>query len=120
MTITEEQFLRGVAAVERYRAMKDEIDAAMSAGGCNLDGLAGDGLLDELTDQISERCNDKADDVCGTMLDWLLYEGGGDCTEADGTVYSIKTPADLWTYWEATKSGPFDSALTAALKGDEP
>ena len=56
MTITEEQFLRGVAAVERYRAMKDEIDAAMSAGGCNLDGLAGDGLLDELTDQISEHC----------------------------------------------------------------
>lgn len=105
--ITRDQFMRGMEAIARYRTMRDEVEAALAAGGCNSDGLAGDSLLDELVDQLSERCGDERDPVAGTMIGWVLWEGGGDITEADGTSRMVTTPEELWTYWETVREGPF-------------
>ena len=108
--ITRDQFMRGVAAIDRYLTMRNKVEAAMIDGGCDLNGMAGDALLDELTDQLSERCGDVRDEIAGTMLGWVLWENGGEITETDGTTRTVTTPEELWAYWETVSEGPFAKA----------
>jgi len=77
-------------ALQRYQQMKAEVEHAFARGGC-LEGasLGGDDLSDELVRQLCDRCNDTMDPSFGSMIEWVLYEGGG--------------PGTCWHWWEGCK-----------------
>lgn len=109
MGISRDQFLRGIAAIERYQTMRRAIQAAMEAGGIQeltYPG-SGDDLLSELTKQLEERCNDPQIQH-GSMIAYMLYDCGGPVHLADGRKFMTKTAEQLWTYWEASATGPFE------------
>lgn len=109
--ITREQFLRGIEAINRYRAMVRAVGAAMLAGGAGApEDLGGQALHEELTRQIEERCGDPSRDPFGSDIEYMLYDAGGPVIEADGTRRMVNTPELLWRYWEETGRGPFDGA----------
>lgn len=110
LAIAETQFLRGIAAIERYRGLCAALRAAMDEAGCGrADAFAGDDLLSELILQIAERCNDPAGHH-GTMVEYMLFERPGRVIEADGTVHPIDSAESLWAYWRASQTGPFEQA----------
>jgi hypothetical protein len=111
-TITRDQFLRGIAAINAYRGLVSAIDEVVRATeGGTFTGLGSDGLLNELTHQLEERCGDPSD-ADGSMIEYMLYECGGPVVEANGDSRMVNTPELLWTYWEETLSGPFTPANT--------
>jgi hypothetical protein len=97
-----------MAALQRYQQMKAEVEHAFARGGC-LEGasLGGDDLSDELVRQLCDRCNDTMDPSFGSMIEWVLYEGGGPVRDNDGTEYLTDTPEALWDTWKHLKMGPF-------------
>jgi hypothetical protein len=113
--ITREQFLRGIAAVQRYAELVRAVQAAMETHGIGgrIEDVGGEAVALELTRQLEERCNDPGGEH-GSMIDYMLYDCGGPVVEADGRRFMVNTPELLWAYWEQTGNGPFEAAGEAA------
>jgi hypothetical protein len=110
--ITRDQFLRGIEAINAHnRLVKVVYDAFAAAGEDRVDGLGASRLLNELSRQLEERCNDPNVPMQGSMIDYVLYEQGGLVIEADGSKRMVNTPELLWSYWEETGCGPFEATV---------
>lgn len=108
--ITLAQLERGVAAIDRYRSLVHTVyEAFRAADEDRIDGLGGSGLVNELTRQLEERCQDHCGGG-GSMIEYMLYEGrdhGGRCVTADGREFNVDSPTALWSWRHATETGPF-------------
>jgi hypothetical protein len=106
MKITQLQFLRAMEAIAEYQDMVAEID--LLVGGDARTGALAEPLLDELVQQLRERCDDPAvDDDGNTSLDIYLYEDRASLRWPDGGLRLLTSPGELWDWWEASAVGPF-------------
>lgn len=115
--ITKDQFIRGMDAIEAHRDLKAAVDAVLEMAGCEPSTDMGGGkLLDEIVTQLEERCNDPVAGLVASAIGWVVWEGGGDVIEDDGRQFSVRTPDELWTWWETTERGPFGAQTSAVQR----
>lgn len=108
--ITKDQFIRGMDEIGAYLAMKDAItEIASNFGVKDIQIGLGDTLLDELVRQLCERCLDPQGD--NSLIEYFLYEQPGRIVLDDGRSFTIEEPEHLWSYWAASKTGPFQELV---------
>ena len=110
MQITKTQFVRGMTAILDFQDMKDAIHrefakANLTDAGC----LGGENLVDELVQQLEERCGDPHTHRQCSAIRFFLWENRPE-TEwrlPDGALFDVRFSEHLWDYWERSKTGPF-------------
>lgn len=105
--ITRDQFIRGFRAIEAHYAGRASIEKAMEAAGWEDCRFGYDPVVLELEHQLAERCGDDVKALGGSMISYALNERHECSDPATGLTLKVDSAEAVWTWWEATKTGPF-------------
>ena len=107
--ITRDQFIRGFRAIEAHYAGRASIEKAMEGAGWDDCRFGYDPVVLELEHQLAERCGDDVKALGGSMISYALNERHECSDPASGLTLKVDSAEAVWTWWEATKTGPFQS-----------
>lgn len=105
--ITRDQFIRGFRAIEAHYAGRASIEKAMEGAGWEDCRIGYDPVVLELEHQLAERCGDDVKALGGSMISYALNERHECSDPASGLTLKVDSAEAVWTWWEATKTGPF-------------
>lgn len=105
--ITREQFVRGFNAIVAHYAGRASIEKAMEAAGWEDCRFGYDPVVMELEHQLAERCGDDVKALGGSMISYALNERHECSDPASGLTLKVDSAEAVWTWWEATNTGPF-------------
>lgn len=113
--ITRDQFIRGFNAIVSHYDGRTKIETAMFDAGWEDCRIGYDPVVIELRLQLEERCNDIVVEMGGTLIDYALNEGGECSDPSIGLALKVDSAEAAWTWWEKTKTGPFDPTAGKVL-----